>query len=254
MPVVLIILSRKRITQTIWTIYLENKNTNFLVSSVLEPRCKRFSCTPTWENFNLIFGSIHKWKRPYSNKWCNFVHHYLAVKEKLGQISFIYVRKTFEHRGVFWDQKTRFRHQHGHLRTGALTCFCNITKNKCYSTPSTLKYSHWKIGNILIGFLQGLMNSLDYIVVEPKILGRKLAWKPLVIFLQILKRFFLRCSEKSVWVWKDFSHLSLHADNHENEILFDWLFFKVLKEQLSTTNSDRSFFQTPWTSKLRETF
>ena len=66
-----------------------------MLKSLLESNCKRFRQSAIRENFNL--KSETQLNETHSNNGGNYNHQYIEVKEKLYQVSFIYVWTIFEH-------------------------------------------------------------------------------------------------------------------------------------------------------------
>ena len=66
-----------------------------MLKSLLESNCKRFRQSAIRENFNL--KSETQLNETHSNNGGNHTHQYDEVKEKLYQVSFIYVWTIFEH-------------------------------------------------------------------------------------------------------------------------------------------------------------
>ena len=71
-------------------IFQKNPKINpFVVKSLLESNCKRFRQSAIRENFNLKLET--QLKKTHSNNGGDYTHQYNEVKEKLYQVSFIYV-------------------------------------------------------------------------------------------------------------------------------------------------------------------
>ena len=67
----------------------------FVVKSLLESNCKCFRQSAIREKLNLKPET--QLKKTHSNNECNYTHQYKEVKEKLYEVSFIYVWTIFEH-------------------------------------------------------------------------------------------------------------------------------------------------------------
>ena len=77
-------------------IFLKKPKINpFVVKSLLESNCKCFRQFTIREKFNL--NPETQLKKTHSNNECNHTHQCKEVKEKLYEVSFIYVWTIFEH-------------------------------------------------------------------------------------------------------------------------------------------------------------
>ena len=131
----------------------------FVVKSLLESNCKRFSQSAIRENFNLKPET--KLQKIHSNNGDNYTNQNIQVKEKLSPVSLTYVWTIFEHQvkdmnasrklKIFSRPRrpeTYMRHAQGHQRGGASTGSINIIQN---TIITVYEVEHQKTVNTKLG-------------------------------------------------------------------------------------------------------